>query len=149
MSTSRRVANPIAVRRFTVVDEPGREIVLTIGKPRPDPRSEGRDWMCSVLIEGIPKARRRRIRGVDALQALQLATRYARRELDASGLALTWLEEGEPGNLGLPLAVPDCYGVHFQHRIERYVEEQVLEIGSAVTVVLQERARRRARADRS
>lgn len=31
------VANPIAVRRYGIVGEPEREVVLTIGEPRPDP----------------------------------------------------------------------------------------------------------------
>jgi hypothetical protein len=91
MMSMRRIANPIAVRRYGVAEEPGREVVLTAGKPRPDPRPGG-NWICSVLIEGIPKERRRRIDGVDAVQALQEAMAYARRKLDASGLALTWLD---------------------------------------------------------
>jgi hypothetical protein len=141
--TTRRIANPIAVRRFAVAGEPGREVVVTIGKPRPDPRRADAA-MCSVLIEGIPKERRRRIRGVDAIQALQLALEYARRELDASGLPLTWLDRHMPGDIGLPFSVPWSWGLPFQHRLERYIKRQELEIMSAVTAVLQERARRRA-----
>jgi hypothetical protein len=141
-----RVANPIAIRRFTVADEPGREVVLTIGKPRPDPKPGGA-WMCSVLIEGIPKERRRRIYGADAIQALQLALTYARHQLDASGLALTWLDPHAPGDIGLPFAAPSTWGIYFQRRIEHYIEQQELEIMSAVTAVLQERARRRATED--
>lgn len=144
MSSTRRIANAIAVRRFSVAGKPGREVVLTIGKPRPDPRSEGRDWMCSVLIEGIPKERRRRICGIDAIQALQLALKYARLELDASGLDITWLDPHAPGDFGLPFSAPDSWGLPFQRRIEHYIEHQELEIMSAVTAVLQERARRRA-----
>ena len=144
MSSTRRVANPIAVRRFSVLDKPDHEVVLTIGKPRPDPRSEGRDWMCSVLIEGIPKERRRRICGIDAIQALQLALDYARRELDASGLDITWLEPHTPGDYGLPFSADTTYGVFFQHRLEQYMEQQTLEMGTAVTAVILERARRRA-----
>ncbi len=138
-----RVANAIAVRRFTVADEPGREVVLTIGKPRPDPKPGGA-WMCSVLIEGIPKERRRNIYGVDAIQALQLALTYARHELDASGLALTWRDPHAPGDIGLPLSAPSTYGVYFQRRIEHYIEREELEIGAALSAILLERARGRA-----
>lgn len=102
-TSKRRVANPIAVRRYAVVGEPDREVVLTIGKPRTDPQPGG-DWMCSVLIEGIPGERRRRIHGADAVQSLQLAMRYARQKLDASGLSLTWLD-GEPGDLAFHCAL--------------------------------------------
>src|SRR4051812_14714818 len=108
MASIRRVANPIAVRRYAVADEPGREVVLTIGKPRKDPLPN-HDWSCSVLIEGIPNERRRRVHGIDAVQALRMAMVYARRELDASGLPLMWLDN-EPGDVGLPLPAPACCG---------------------------------------
>jgi hypothetical protein len=143
MATTRRVANPIAVRRFSVVGQPGGEVVLTIGKPRPDPRRSGA-WMCSVLLEGVPGERRRRVHGVDAVHALQMALEYARRAIDASGLDLTWLDPHMPGDIGLPLSAPWTWGLPFQRRIERYIKRQELEIMSAVTAVLQERARRRA-----
>lgn len=118
----RRVANPIAVRQFRVVGEPDREVVLTIGKPRPDPDPTG-DWMCSVLIEGIPGSKRQRIHGIDALQALQLAIEHARRALDASGLALTWMNH-EPGDVGIPRIVPSGWGFDFQRRLESYMDEE-------------------------
>lgn len=145
MSPSRKVANPIAVRRFNVVGEPGRTVVLSIGMPQPDPKSDHGDWECAVGIEGVAQERIRHGRGVDAVQALQDAMVCARHELDRSGLPLAWLNEGEPGDLGLPLPIPTAYGVCFQHRIEKYVARQALEIGGAVTAVLRERARRRAR----
>jgi hypothetical protein len=144
--TTRRIANPIAVRRFSVAGKPGHEVVLTIGKPRSDPRRAGGS-MCSVLIEGIPRERRRRIRGVDAIQALQLALEYARRKRDASGIDITWLDPHMPGDIGLPLSVPWSWGLPFQRRLEHYIEQQTLEIMSAVTAVLQERSRRRAAKD--
>jgi hypothetical protein len=117
---------------------PGREVVLTIGKPRPDPRPGG-DWMCSVLIEGIPNGRRRRVNGVDAVQALQMAMIYARHELDASGLPLTWLD-GEPGDVDLPLPVPSCWGLEFQRKLERYMDREVKRLNNAVAAVLKAKA---------
>ena len=144
MSSKRRVANPIAVRRFGVAGEPGREVVLTIGKPRPDPLPGG-NWMCSVLIEGIPKERRRRLYGVDAVQALQEAMAYARRKLDASGLPVTWLD-GEPGAVDLPLSVPTGWGLAFQRRLERYVKRAETNFALAVTAAGEARERRRVRA---
>ncbi len=143
MTSTRRIANPIAVRRFHVVGQPGREVVLTIGKPRRDPRPDS-GWFCSVLIEGTPNQRRWRAPGADAVHALQLALEDARRELDASGLPLTWLDEGEPGDLGLPLSAPTGYGLSFQQRVERYIERRQREMAGALTSVLRERARRRA-----
>jgi hypothetical protein len=138
--SARRVANPIAVRRYGVAGEPGREVVLTLGKPRADPRPGG-DWRCSVLIEGIPRARRRRIHGADAVQALQLAMVYARHELDASGLLLTWLD-GEPGDVDLPLPVPGTWGLEFQRELEQHMEREVERRNEAVAASLKAKERR-------
>lgn len=138
-----RVANPIAVRRYVVAGEPEREVVLTIGKPRRDPQPGG-DWMCSVLIEGIPRERRRRIHGVDAVQAIQLAMLYARHRLDATRLPLTWLD-GEPGDIGLPLSAPTEWGPDFQRRLERYLRREEIKFARAVSVAVKHRERRAAR----
>lgn len=134
-----RVANPIAVRRFAVEGHPGREVVLTIGKPR-----KMGDWACSVSIEGIPKPIKVRVFGVDALQAMLLAADYARRALDATGLPLTWLD-GEPGDVGIPFAVPTGYGLDFQRRLERYVARAYERFGTAVSSILINRDRRLAK----
>jgi hypothetical protein len=143
MPSGRRVANVIAVRRFRVVGEPEREIVLNIGKPRKVTRP-GPEWRCTVLIEGMPTERRFRVFGADAVHALQLALEAARHEIDASGLAVTWLDEGEPGDLGLPLSAPIGYGLYFQQRVERSMQRQTREMAAVLSAVLQERARRRA-----
>jgi len=140
MITTRRIANPIAVRRYDVAGEPGRQIVLTIGKPR---ASRG-DWACSVLIEGIPRERRRLIYGVDAVQAMQLAMVYARHELDASGLSLTFME-GEPGDVDLPLPVTGCWGLEFQRKLERHMEREIKRLNEAVAMFLRARDARLAR----
>ena len=140
MPAARLVANPIAVRRYAVAGEPGREIVLTIGRPR---ASRG-DWACTVLIEGTAKPQRRRIHGIDAMQAIQLAMVYARQQLDASGLSLTWLD-GEPGAVGLPRPVTDCWGLDFQRKLERHMDREVKRLNEAVAVFLKQRDERLAR----
>jgi hypothetical protein len=139
-ASTRRVANPIAVRRYGVAGEPGREVVLTIGKPR---ASRG-DWACSVLIEGIPKERRRRIYAVDAVQAMQLPMVYARHELDASGLRLTFLD-GEPGDVGLPLPITDCWGLELQRKLERHMDREIKRLNEAVALFLKLKEARHAR----
>ena len=143
MASTRRVANPIAVRRYAVAEEPGREVVLTIGKPRSDPRPGG-DWMCSVLIEGIPKERRWRAYGIDAVGALEDAMILARRKLDASKLTLVWLD-GEPGAIGLPLSVPTGWGLDFQRRLERYLRREERQFARAVIAAGKARERRRGK----
>jgi hypothetical protein len=143
MATARRVANPIAVRHYGVDGEPEREVVLTIGKPRKDPRFTN-TWRCAVQIDGIPNQKHRRGYGVDAVQALQDAMVCARRELDASGLRLTWLD-GEPGALGLPFSVPIGWGLDFQRRLERYIQRESRKLARAVTAAGKAKERRRAR----
>ena len=120
-----RVANPIAVRRLSVEGEPCREVVVTIGKPRPEP--DPSVWRCSFLVEGIPGARRRVARGVDALQALQNAIEATRRTLAASGLVLT-CEGCEPGEIGFPRPVPSYPGTGFAEKIERYIDRELKKL---------------------
>ncbi len=122
-----RIANPIAERRFSVVGEPAREVVVTIGKPRPDPSG---DWRCSFRIRGISDDRRRVARGLDALQALLLAVEGAREALAASDLVLLW-EGGEAGDTGLPRTVPQYYGLDFARKIERYIDRETQKFAQA------------------
>jgi hypothetical protein len=82
--------------------------------------------------------------GVDAVQALRDAMFCARRELDASGLRLTWLD-GEPGALDLPLSVPTGWGLDFQRRLERYIQRESRNLARAITAAGKARERRRAR----
>jgi hypothetical protein len=119
---SLRVANPIAVRTLSVEGEPGREIRITIGKPRPEP--DPSVWRCSFLVEGIARARRRVAYGVDALQAMQNAVEGARRALHASGVVCTW-HGGLPGEIGLPRAIPSYEGSGLAEKIERYIEREL------------------------
>jgi hypothetical protein len=116
-----RVANPIAVRRYDVIGEPGRQVIVTIGKPRPEP--DPSVWMCSFLVDGIPKARRRIAHGVDALDALQNAIEATRRALKKSGLTLA-LEGCEPGEIGIPRPVPSYRGSGLAEKIERYIDRE-------------------------
>ncbi|MFT3771412.1 MAG: hypothetical protein QM820_38855 [Minicystis sp.] len=97
-------------------------IVVTIGKPRPEP--DPSVWRCSYLVEGLPKEQRRVAHGVDALQAFQNAIQLARNELLASGLVLAWAG-GEPGDIGFPRLVPSYPGSGFAEKIERYIEREL------------------------
>lgn len=123
MATKRkvRIANPIAERRFSIAGEPGREIVLILGKPRPEP--DPSVWMCSFLIEGLPSARRVIARGVDSLQAVQNAINAARYRLRQSGLVLT-APGSMTGDTGLPYPIPHYEGSDFAERMERYVTRE-------------------------
>ena len=81
-------------------------MTLRIGQAVPDPRHGG-DWRCPVAFRGAPRgqlpAGTHAVYGVDALQAMVLATGYAHQALAQlqlqSGGKLTWLGSAD---LGLP-----------------------------------------------
>ena len=131
-------AAPFVFRVYTVAGEPGRQVVLTIDQPE---QALG-DWACWIRIEGIPDGSAH-VPGVDPLQALQLAILRARHLLDASGLPLVWLADGEPGDVGIPLSVPTGHGFEVQRKLERYLERQSKRFTQAVAAFLKERERLR------
>ena len=120
---------PIATRRLSVADQPGRVVLVTIGHPEPDPNPTG-DWRCSFYIEGIDDSGPRVVHGADSLQALLIALEGVRKKLDASGLALVWQNE-EPGNICIPRMVPYQFGGTFARDIERYIDDRVEAFASA------------------
>ena len=101
-----RIANVIASRRLAVVGEPAREVIIKLGKPRPE--VDPSVWMCSYLLEGIPDERRCIARGADSLQALQSALQGAKATIAESGVLCTW--NTEPGDIGIPYTVPTYEG---------------------------------------
>jgi hypothetical protein len=119
------VANPIAVRYLAVVGEPDREVVITIGKPRPEP--DPSVWRCSFLVEGIPAARRRIALGADSLQALQVAIQSAKATIKAAGVVCTWGSD-EPGDIGIPSTVPTFEGSGLAQKIERYIDRELRKL---------------------
>jgi hypothetical protein len=110
----------IAERRLSVVGEPDREIVITIGQPYPT-QPEG--WACSYAVAGIEGGSGITY-GVDSLQALQSAIEAVRVTLKASRLVCTW-SGGVPGEIGLPRTVPTFEGSGFREKIERHIDREV------------------------
>jgi len=117
-----RIANPTATRRLSVVGEPDRAIVITIGKPRPE--ADPSVWRCSYLVEGVPNARRRFAHGADSLQALQMAIEAAKYRIEASGLVCTWAD-GEAGDIGVPRTVPTFEGSGFAQKIGCIIDREL------------------------
>ena len=74
-------------RRLSVLGEERRRFVtVTLMTPE---REELERWNCELRISGAGLQVKRRIRGGDALQALQLALHVVSDTLDASGLRLS------------------------------------------------------------
>src|SRR5215213_9563904 len=95
-----RRSQPIAVRELHLVPS-RRAVVLELDAPVT--RRVG-TWVCAYRVIGLGRPRAGRATGGDALEALLLAVDAVRRELEPFEGRLTWT--GEPGELGLPTAVP-------------------------------------------
>jgi hypothetical protein len=109
---------PVATRQLHLIPS-GRPVVLELDAPeqrRPGP------WTCVYRVRGLGRTRSARVGGADAIEALLLALEALRRELEPFGPRLRWT--GEPGELGLPTAVPDFLGPEFRRRVERLVREE-------------------------
>jgi len=117
-ATIRRVA-----ARRTFRSARGRPVVLTIGVPQ---RVPGSDWGCAVQVTGLSSwwRRPRYIFGIDGLQALHLAMKFASTVLDAMKPPLTWLDE--PGELGLPKFLP-YLPKRLQDKLEAHAEREALK----------------------
>jgi len=121
------VTDIIAERQLAVEGEPGKSVVLSIGKPRPDPRG---DWVCPVQVQGVSESQQLNGYGVDAVQALMNALEAARYIFDQSDLTLTW-PGGEPGDVGIPRLIPASFGLAFARNIEAYVDREVENFAKA------------------
>ena len=109
----------IASRRLTLVPS-GRPVLLELDAPRL--RRTG-EWSCAYRIRGLGRARAGQALGEDGLEAIQLALVEVRRELEPYGPRLTWT--GEPGELGLPLLIPDFFGGGVRRRLEALVQREI------------------------
>ena len=130
-SSEPRIDDPVIERRLSVADEPDRAVIVTIGKPHPDPDG---DWACTFRVDGIAGSRGTDAHGIDGLQALLNAIEGARVALSASGMSLSW-EGGEPGDTGIPRTVPMFYGRSFAEGIERYIDQQVHAFAKAAELI--------------
>ena len=99
-----QLSDVIAERRLTLVAQAGtvQEVSVRLGKPKP--AEDADDFSCEIEIVMPDEVINSRILGVDAFQALQLATRYIasrlhhyRRERNA---ILYWTGKGD--DMGFP-----------------------------------------------
>jgi Domain of unknown function (DUF6968) len=99
-----QISDAIAERRLTLVNQAGtaQEVIVRLGKPKSS--EDALDFSCEIEIVMPDEVINSRIFGLDAFQALQLATRYIasrlhhyRRERNA---VLYWTGEGD--DMGFP-----------------------------------------------
>jgi hypothetical protein len=120
---------PVAERRYRVVGEPAREIVLEIGRPFLDPDPTG-DWMCPYILHGMEGAAVKFVHGIDGVQALLGAMRSARSDLEAAEFLVAF-EEGEPGDTGMPSMSMYCFGLEFAQKMEAMVDAEIQDMVDA------------------
>jgi hypothetical protein len=114
------------------------KVIVRFGKPRP---FEGRDFACVYQIDGLrDEPITRRMYGIDAIQALELAMQMAMVELVCSEAyqdgRLTWLGMYD---LGLPVMGPIRDKIKPDPKAERAAKQVDAELEAA-----RRRARRRA-----
>jgi len=121
-AASRVIRRIAARRRFKLPN--GKPVVLTIGVPQPVRRAH---WVCAVQITGLKTSwrRPRYVYGVDGLQALDLAIRYAAADLESTKPELAWL--GGRGDLGMPKYFPEVSKPD-QRRLEAMVQREAEKI---------------------
>ncbi|WP_437294424.1 DUF6968 family protein [Sorangium sp. So ce426] len=115
------IDDPIAERRLTVVDDPGRSVTVTIGRPV---EAQPGEWACPFTIVGIPEPRSDRGLGVDGVSAVLNALHAIRHALEASGVRVSW-EGGEPGDTGFPKLMHYAFGFAFSQRMEQLIDEEI------------------------
>jgi ribosome-associated translation inhibitor RaiA len=99
-----QISDAIAERRLTLVTQAGtaQEVIVRLGKPKP--AEDADDFSCEIEIVMPEETINSWILGVDAFQALQLATRYIASRLHhyrrERNVVLYWTGEGD--DLGFP-----------------------------------------------
>lgn len=130
----------IAERTLRVGKGRGR-VLVRLEKPR---KVSEEEWICRVEIH---RGKTRMImdhdiHGADSFQALIIALRAIRYELDKLPGLITW-EDQAPGDVGFPLYVTDVFGFKLQRRLESMVESETQHYADEMTRRIQriERAR--------
>ena len=128
MSRARTDLGRIIARRvLSEKGHPNREIVVSLGMPRPD-RHKGGDWECPFLIESNGKPKVQKGFGLDAMQALVIALRGIRVTLDCTGRDLFWVDP-EIG-MDFPLEFP-TWGKEYEARVRLAIERETVRVWRA------------------
>ncbi|MGA6974123.1 MAG: hypothetical protein WBY93_21025 [Candidatus Binatus sp.] len=102
---------------------------MSIGLPRPDPRSKDGGWECTFLIEGVVKSKLQTAFGVDSLQALMQAIECVRVGLEQTGRNLFWLDPKV--GTDIPMTVPTIWGNQVVERVRLAIEREILRVWRA------------------
>ena len=101
----------IATRTMTIHGR-RKPVVISLGRPEPDPEAIHGDWRCPVRISGLGPPRLRFGRGIDAFQSLITALEVIRYTLEPHRAGLSWVRGKfvayQPTSLG-KVALLDAY----------------------------------------
>lgn len=113
---------------------------VSLGIPKPDPKSENHDWRCQFRVSGLGARRVHYAHGIDAFQSLLLALVGIRGLLERKRRQLKW----DGGSLAdaFPRFVPSHFGLAFSRRVEGFIDREV----DALSRKLERKARKGRRA---
>jgi len=112
---------PVITRQYTA--ERGQPVVATISLPEQD----GRDWRCNFEIAGLAEPVSASAVGVDGVQAMMLAFEGVRAHLERSGKPVRF-NDGEAGDSYIPRTFPTGYGLEFERRLKKLVDDEVAKL---------------------
>ncbi len=116
-----RQARETALASRTLTTASKQTVEISIFAPKLVRKGE---WRCRVQAVGTGKARKTTAYGVDSLQALINGVSALRALLGNFECELAW-DDGELGDVGLPMQVPSVFGTLFTRRLESLIERQV------------------------
>jgi hypothetical protein len=100
-----------------------KKISIRVKIAQPERVAPG-EWRCPYEIRGAGMSGIQYVRGVDALQALDLAFQVIRIRLDGLKGKVTW--EGNPVQLAFPKRIPYIGTLKFTKKIEQQVESELM-----------------------
>lgn len=120
----------IAERTFMRRDT-NSQVVVRIGRPEPYPESSHGDWRCPFEIRGLDEDIIDFGFGIDTVGALQNTLRVIRLLLSRSKVPLM-RELTKTNDIGFPMEAPTAYGIRFQRKLERHMENEVKKRGREI-----------------
>ena len=124
--TTRETELECVAERVLVGSASGARILVRLGKPEMVTSVE---WRAAVEIVRGDSRSTTRVLGYDAFHVLILAMQFIRDELDKESEPFT-CEDGEAGDTGFPLFVPQHLGRDFARRMETTIKEEAEQFGA-------------------
>jgi hypothetical protein len=90
-------------------------------------RARPEEWVAGFRVEGLTEECTGRSFGIDGLQALLLAAQALRLRLEGLDVRFSWAG-GEPGDTGIPPAIPTSLGLAFTNMAKDLISREVAKL---------------------